>query len=215
MCTEPSTATPQPGPQGELLNQVVSSDAAPVPKVSIPLPAVEHLKDKLATLSASLGVPQPDEDLTYHVTSEEAFLSSAKPGVVAVMGPRGALVAKIEKPAAAPAGTAPSQLWKVGLSVTSGDSAVPTTSHLTVGVMVGGSSAKIASYETSPKASAELTALGFSPLCIIKNGGASILSTIVGCLPSLAGGPEAFMAALTAALGPGSVDLITKIMTCF
>jgi len=216
MCSESSTSAAQPGVQGDVLNQVLDADTAPVPKVSVPLPAVEHLKAEMATLSAALNAPNPDKDLTYHVTSEEAFLSSsAAPGLVTVMGARGALTIKVEQPPAPALGEAGSQLWNVGLTVIPSTGDLPKESHIDVGVIVGGSSAKIASYQTSPTAAAELGALGFSPLCIIKAGGASILSTIVSCLPSLAGGPEAFMAALTAALGPGSVDLISKIMTCF
>jgi hypothetical protein len=215
MCSEASTAAAQPVAHEDLLNQVLNAEAAPVPKVSVPLPAVEGLKQKLATLNTTLGAAQPDEELTYHVTSEEAFLSSAQPGLVAVMGARGALLVKVDPPATAADGTIESPLWNFGLTVVPAGSAVPTAAHINIGVAVGGSSAKIASYGTSPTASAELGALGFNPLCIIKNGGASILTTIVSCLPSLAGGPEAFIAALTAALGPGSVDLITKIMSCF
>ncbi len=73
----------------------------------------------------------------------------------------------------------------------------------------------LAAREVSATASQQLRDARIDVGCIVANGGANILPTIVRCLPSLDRGPEAFRQALTAALGPGSVDLVTKIMRCF
>lgn len=211
----------EPGSSGDLLNQVLSADTSAVPKISVPWAAFEEPKKHLAALCKTLTDDEtPDLDLTYHVTSEEVMLSATKPGVVAVAGPRGALLLKIDEPEEHPKGSGgtlgdPSQLWKVGISVAGTGAAAPAEPQVTMGVFVGGGSAKIGSYKTSQMARAELDLLGINVFCIIKNGGGSILTTIVSCLPSLAGGPAAFMAALTASLGSGAVDLITKIMACF
>jgi hypothetical protein len=215
-----STSDFEPGTNGDLLNQVLSADVAAVPKISVPWAAFEEPKKQLAALRKTLTDETPDLDLTYHVTSEEVMLSATKPGLVTVVGPRGALLLKIDEPEVNAESSddtpeEPSQLWKVGISVAGTGAAAPPEPQVTMGVFVGGGSAKIGSYLTSPRAGAELDLLGINVFCIIKNGGASILTTIVSCLPSLAGGPAAFMAALTASLGAGSVDLITKIMACF
>jgi acetyl esterase len=73
----------------------------------------------------------------------------------------------------------------------------------------------LAARGVSAKASQELGEAGIDVLCIIKNGGANILPTILQCLPSRARGPEAFKEALIGALGLDGVDLVTKIMRCF
>jgi acetyl esterase/lipase len=73
----------------------------------------------------------------------------------------------------------------------------------------------LAARGVSATASQELGEAGINVSCIIKNGGANILPTILQCLPSLARGPEAFKEALIGALGPDGIDLVTKIMRCF
>jgi hypothetical protein len=210
MCSQPLNANNDPFDDGDALAGVLAETSRPVPKVSLPIPAVGLLTERMATLTTLLGA-RSDEEQTLHVTADEAFLSTGDPkeGNVVVLGARGALQVHVVPPAD------DGPVWKFELTLLPAGAATGADPHVTIDVVVGGDSAKVAGITPSTTAARELSLVGIDIMCILKNGGASILSTIVRCLPSLAAGPEAFMAALVAALGPGSVDLITRVMACF
>jgi len=56
--------------------------------------------------------------------------------------------------------------------------------------------------------SSDVQALGLSFWCVLRCGGAAILGTLVKCLPSLVGGPAAYVACVTASIGTGTAAAI-------
>jgi len=58
-----------------------------------------------------------------------------------------------------------------------------------------------------------VAATGLNWLCFLKCGGATILSLLLKCLPSLAGGTAAFVACVTAGGGAGAAEIAVCIAT--
>jgi len=64
---------------------------------------------------------------------------------------------------------------------------------------------------TSVTPAADLQPMGLNWWCVLKCGGAAILPTLLACLPSLAGGPAAYVACVTGKLGAADA---AKIALC-
>jgi hypothetical protein len=227
MCDDTPT-TPALSASGDPLAQVLLANSTPVPKVSIPVPAIEGLQAKKALLTSALGI-EPDENQTYHLTSEEAFLSSnqkltsdaSESGTAVAVSGRAAVSLTVTPPQETDGlGFDPTEILKIGFSLLplflGATAAAPSTEpQVTLGIAVTGSSASIVECTTSQSASDALGAFGINVGCLVSTGGATILTTIVACLPALSAGPQAFREALMGLLGTTGVDLVTKVMACF
>ncbi len=55
---------------------------------------------------------------------------------------------------------------------------------------------------------------GSNFLCILKCAGLAILPILVGCLPSLSGGPQAFIACVVAKAGTGAAAIASCVVKC-
>jgi hypothetical protein len=227
MCVSDTAGIPNsPAPSADPLEQVLLADAQATPKVSIPVGAIEILHKKKKVLFASLGV-EKDENQAYHLTSQEPFISSNQAigddihesGTAVALSGLAAVTMKVTPPThGGAAGFDVSELWKIGLSILPlflGAATASSDPHVTLGIAVSGSSASIVEYSSSAAAKTDLAGTGINVGCLISAGGASILTTIVACLPALSSGTQAFREALMKALGPAGVDLITNVMECF
>jgi hypothetical protein len=200
------------------LTGVLTPDVPPIPKVAFPKDAVDDAAATHAMLCAKLASP-PNENATYHVTADSLYLATTTAlasnatdsGVVAVGGPLGGLVIEVTPPSPAQG----QKYWTFGIFTSPGHKLAALTGEpepqATFEVAATGSSATIVGYRHAP----EVEGYGLNIPCIASAGGGTILSTIITCLPALAGGPGAFREALLAALQGGGVDLITKLMKCF
>lgn len=61
------------------------------------------------------------------------------------------------------------------------------------------------------KPSASMAAAGFDYWCILRCGGTTILAILLKCLPSLVGGPAAFVSCVTASAGEGAAGIAACI----
>lgn len=83
----------------------------------------------------------------------------------------------------------------------------PYTWHFDLGGVVKDSAGKIVS-AASITPSAEAQAMGINWWCAVKCGGATILPTLVLCLPAFSGGPAAYIACVTGKMGTSSAAAI-------
>jgi hypothetical protein len=83
----------------------------------------------------------------------------------------------------------------------------PYTWHFNLGGAVRDPVGRIVS-ASSITPGAAFQPMGLDWWCVIKCGGATILPTLALCLPSLAGGPAAYIACVTAKLGTGDAAAI-------
>jgi hypothetical protein len=60
---------------------------------------------------------------------------------------------------------------------------------------------------------ADMVAAGLDFWCVLKCGGTAILGCLVKCLPSLAGGPAAYVACVTGCAGAGAAGIAVCIAT--
>jgi hypothetical protein len=67
---------------------------------------------------------------------------------------------------------------------------------------------------SSPPATAQLLATNFNFGCILQCAGTSILPTLLQCLPSLLGGPAAFVSCVVAQLGASAGPIAMCIAQC-
>jgi hypothetical protein len=79
------------------------------------------------------------------------------------------------------------------------------------GVIIGANTIALA--PTTP-AFAPSAALGGHFLCFLKCGGLAILPILIPCLPSLAGGPQAFIACVVGKAGEGAAAIAACITKC-
>ena len=78
------------------------------------------------------------------------------------------------------------------------------------GITRGGDGAIIGATTVIPIETASAIPFGLNWWCVLKCGGTSILPTLVLCLPSLTGGPAAYIACVVAKVGAGDAAQIAK-----